>query len=183
MIASSDTERDAEWDRAEAEIVILNDGYMKGDLEGARQNLLKAERSWIKCTKIFASRGQTLNYDRLYALERAAGNTDMTDIYLVKAKYWLVVDMELRHFSSEQIAAHLRRLTPDGVVNGILHWDRKAFTEGKVPAIPEKHQEAAGSTSVVTSPRSYTCKALFGIGTPHRMLGSQKYCRTLSNLR
>ncbi len=124
--------RDAEWNRAEAEIGILNDGYMKGDLEGARQNLLKAERYLDQVHyKYLQARGQALNYDRLYALERAAGNADVTDVYLVKVKYWVVVDMELRHFTSEQIAAHLRSLTPDGVVNGILQWDRKAFTEGR----------------------------------------------------
>ena len=116
-----------------AVLAKLNDGYMNGNLEEARQNLLKAEQFLDENhERYIQARGHLLNYARLCALERAGGNSNLVEIYFVKLQYWRTIDMEERGFTTEQIVPHLENLTPDKVINDILKWDRDG-NGGKEP--------------------------------------------------
>jgi hypothetical protein len=98
---------------------------MKGDAAEARRSLLKAEQVLNQVhTKSLAFIGHRLNYSRLYALERAVGNEDLANIYLVKLKYWIIPELEARGIPPENVAFNFRGVSGDGAVRFIRDWDR-----------------------------------------------------------
>jgi len=123
----------AEFDRVDAEVGVLNDRYRKGDAAEARRSLLKVEQILNQVhTKSLAFMGHRLNYSRLYALERAVGNEDLANMYLVKLEYWIILELEARGIPPENVAFNFRGMTGDGAVRFIRNWDRDV-NDGKDP--------------------------------------------------
>ena len=66
-----------------------------------------------------------IGYGRLYALECNAGNYDMSQIDLIKARYWALRSEELRGESSAECLTYLAKfVTEDNLLVFINKWDK-----------------------------------------------------------
>jgi hypothetical protein len=127
------------------QIDVLYDEYLTGDIDHARQSVLKAIDILEKVTSFYEggrAQGLCLGYSRLYCIEKYAGNDNSAYLAFIKAKYWLAMKQELDlygHDSIKEKAKNVKEFTPELCEEYITKWDN-AHTDGKGPVYIQKKQ-------------------------------------------
>jgi hypothetical protein len=120
----------------ECDRLCLN--YLKGDIDHARESLQSAIRLaehdvWLPRPD-YQAQVLWLDYARLCALERRAGNDVLAEGYLVKARYWQLRMAELKGDSIEAAANYVVKQFPVEKVMALVEKADNANTDGRGPA-------------------------------------------------
>lgn len=135
--------------------------YLNGDREEAKRSMQEAV-AMIQSSKLgaeferFESASLFLAYARLYVLEKRAGNGELAEADVVKARYWYLRKDELSGKSVEEASAAVAEFTPERCMAFVDEWDRgctdglgpKYARDGRAP----DRQGATGTTMPSTRP-------------------------------
>lgn len=107
--------------------------YLQGDVEGARQAL---EKYLQLGGDVKYAPGQAyvyyFAYIRLSSVELYAGNKSLARGYLIKSRYWLLRQYEMRGGSEEKAADIVSNISDEKLAERTLEWD-KHFNKGQPP--------------------------------------------------
>ena len=96
-----------------------------------------------------------IDYARLYALEKRAGNEDMAEAWLIKARYWLLLKLEQAGTMSiqDRMDGFRRVGDADHLLHAVTVLDTGADGEGKGPKYLQEidSMRAANSNNVAPS--------------------------------
>lgn len=112
----------------------LYNAYLNGDLAQARTSLQQSVQIGEsgKLAPIGQARWLFFDYSRLFLLEKRAGKQDLSQAYLVKARYWYLRQCELRGDSKEEAASLVIAFTDQKCLEFVSKWDGD-HTGGKGP--------------------------------------------------
>jgi hypothetical protein len=103
--------------------------YLTGNAEQARQSL-KQTIQFFEESNILDPSGQadilTLDYDRLYVLEKRTGNKSGAEVALIKARYWRIRGLELNKLSDDEAVNAMMLDTPEKIVRRVDDFDKGA---------------------------------------------------------
>jgi len=111
--------------------------YLDGGRDEARRSIVQANRlveeasiSHFEENRAFAL---FLGYGRLYALDHRAGNNELAELDLIKARYWALRSSEAHGDTPTEVAKYVDRFaTSDRLLEFIDTWERKA-NHGREP--------------------------------------------------
>jgi hypothetical protein len=118
-----------------SEMEKLYQVYLNGTVEEARRALLQSiemlenEKSSDQKASAHA---RWLNYSRLHVLEARAGNHDLADAALLKARYWFLRKLELAGDSTEKAIILVRGFSGSKCAQVVDQFDRE-HTDKKGP--------------------------------------------------
>lgn len=117
----------------QSEVDNLYRRYLTSDIASARAAITQAV--WL--LRSFEPAGVAeealwLGYARLYVIEMTADNEDLAKLYYEKARYGLMINLEMRGVPPAEIVQRLASFTPEACREAVLTWD-KTFTEGQGP--------------------------------------------------
>jgi hypothetical protein len=109
--------------------------YLTGNVEQARQGLTQTiqlfEDSNVLDPGIQAG-FLTLDYDRLYVLEKRTGNISSAVAALINAHYWRFMELKLNNFSDEEAVDMIRLDTSEKIIKRVDDFDKGA-NNGNLP--------------------------------------------------
>ncbi len=110
----------------------LYETYLNGNLTEARQSMLKC----VELAEKYPPGGREsclyFNYNRLYVLEKRAGNEDLAYAYLIRARYFFLLQYELRGSTTQEAVRKSREFTDQRHFELVDKWD-KDHHAGKPP--------------------------------------------------
>jgi hypothetical protein len=113
---------------------LLYDAYLGGNQEEAKQSLNEAIQLAKDADLPLNDKAHslTMNYQRLYVLERRAGHKSLAEAALVRARYWLLEEAESGNNTTQDADEFVMSKTGDVIMDFVDAWDKKA-TGGKGP--------------------------------------------------
>jgi hypothetical protein len=124
--------------------------YLRGDEREARRSMLETVRLVETSNKLQArnrAHGLWLSFARLYVLERRAGNDALAEAYLLKTRYWRLIEREAGGMSPKAAGEFLKDDTGDKILEEVDDWDRK-HNGGVLPHYVETIRKKALVTTV-----------------------------------
>lgn len=122
---------DARIERYNRQMDRYYQSYLNGDLNEARQGMLKIVElsDTTHDIKFFRPEAQASEhfwaFGRLYLIESRAGNKEAAEAALLKTRYWFLVEGELAGASPEELNKAVKSCTPEWLKEYFESWDRK----------------------------------------------------------
>ena len=130
---STRSERVAAENAFQKRATQLYSAYLVADLAHARldlQDLVQLGETAQNLGPFVQATHLLRAYGLLYALEKRAGNPDLAELYLAKAKYWVIRQRELGGESDSDISTRLNTFTGEKCIADVDSWDKGA-SDGK----------------------------------------------------